>query len=96
VDEAKARSIITMQLNDVATQRAQLQSEAAPTGPPDEDVGDDVDTSQRLQAQNENSALIAGLDASGFTWRMRWPAWTPAITEPVRFAARTSKTNGLR
>jgi DnaK suppressor protein len=61
MDDEKARSLITAQLEDIAEQLARFQGEAAPTGLADRDVGDAVDTSQLLQAQNENAALIEGL-----------------------------------
>ena len=62
MDDATARSMITDQLDDIAQQLAQLHSEAAPAGLADRDVGDAVDTSQLLQAQSENAALIEGLE----------------------------------
>jgi DnaK suppressor protein len=62
MDDEKARGIITAQLDDIAEQLARFRGEAAPQGLADRDVGDAVDTSQLLQAQNENAALIEGLE----------------------------------
>jgi len=62
MDDSTARGIITDQLDSIAQQRARFDSEAAPTGLGDRDVGDEVDTSQRLQAQNEDEALVVALD----------------------------------
>jgi DnaK suppressor protein len=62
MDDSRARQLITEQLDSIAAQRARFDSEAAPTRTGDRDVGDEVDTSQRLQAQNEDGALVAALD----------------------------------
>jgi DnaK suppressor protein len=62
MDDSTARSIITEQLESIGIQRARFDSEAAPAGTDARDVGDEVDTSQRLQAQSEDGALVAALD----------------------------------
>jgi DnaK suppressor protein len=62
MDDSRARSIIVEQLDSIAQQRARFDSEAAPTGLDDRDIGDAVDTSQRLQAQSEDGALVMALD----------------------------------
>jgi DnaK suppressor protein len=62
MDDAKARGIIAARRENVAQQLARFRSEAQAAESADRDIGDPVDTSQLLQAQDENAALIEGLE----------------------------------
>ncbi len=62
MDDSTARGIITEQLDSIAQQRTRFDTEASQAGTDGRDVGDEVDISQRLQAQSEDGALVAALD----------------------------------